>query len=248
MQNENARQWWKEHLKFYKERDPFSKKNDARNAEWMAIYDAFEISPSTHPRLIELGPGTGRIALHFLKKGFDVTGVDISAEALAILQKRVKKYNLSKKFHSLQNGLYARVKELEGTFDAGYIIVTYHTISFNRKEQERVFKHFLGLIRKEGKVLIMEPNPLNLLFYILYLFIYKGNLREGFNIINSRKEILVDLLSKSGMHNIKIYHDSFLPRSFINHWAFIKNINQFLCSIWGVRNFSAYHIITAVKK
>ncbi len=114
---------------------------------------------------------TGRIALNFLRKGFDVTGMDISSEALKIVKERAKKYNLSRKFHTMQNGLYSPIKELEGKFDAGYIIVTYHTISFKKEEQKKVFMNFSRLIKNGGKVLIMESNPLNPLFYILYLFI-----------------------------------------------------------------------------
>lgn len=248
MQSTHARKWWKEHLKNYKESNPFSKKNDARNDEWTVIYETFKINLREYSRLVELGPGTGRIALNFLKKGFDVTGIDLSREALAIVKERTRKYNLSKRFHMLQSDLSFPINEFQETFDAGYIIVTYHTISFSKEEQKRVFKNFVGLIRRGGKILIMEPNPLNPLFYILYLFIYKGNLHEGLNIVNSRREILVSLLKESGMVDIRVYHDSFLPRSFINHWNFVKNINHLLCSVPVIRSFSAYHIITAFKK
>lgn len=246
--NENAKTWWNEHRKKYKEANPFRKNNKAGKVEWAAIYNAFDITVNSHKKLVDLGSGTGRFALHFLKKGFDVTGIDISSEAVEMLKKRAHRYKLSKKLQARQHGLNSPIKELEGKFDAGYMIVTYHCISNDPKEQQKVFKNFIKLIRKKGKVLIMEPNPLNPLFYISYLFVYKGNLREGYNIINSRKEILVDLLKKEGMDDIRIYHHSFLPTYFINYWNFVGQLNKFLCNIPIIKNLSAFHIITAVKK
>lgn len=250
MQNKIARRWWKTQYKNYRnyliESNPFNKKSKARTTEWEAIYNRFNINSSRYPKLIDLGCGPGHFALNFLKKGFEVTGIDVSDEALQILKKRAHKYKLSKKLHLLNNGLYIPIKELKGKFDAGYMIVTYHCIS--KKEQKKVFKNFVRLIRKGGKVLIMEPNPLNPLYYIFYIFYYKGNnLQEGYNIINSRKEILVNLLKETGMSDIKIFRHSFLPTSFINRWSFVKNINIFLCTVPGIRNFCAFHIITAVK-
>lgn len=250
MQNKIARRWWKtlyrDHRNYLVESNPFNKNSKARTTEWEAVYNGFNINPTRYPRLIDFGCGPGHFALNFLKKGFDVTGIDVSDEALQILKKRALKYKLSKKLHLLNNGLYTPARDLEGKFDAGFMIVTYHCIS--KKDQKKVFKNFVRLIRKGGKVLIMEPNPLNPLFYFFYIFYYNGkNLQEGFNITNSRKEILVNLLKETGMSDVKIFRHSFLPTSFIKHWGFVKNINSFLCSIPGIRNFSAFHIITAVK-
>lgn len=251
MQNKISRTWWKTKYVNYRdyliESNPFNKESKARRAEWEAIYDGFDITPANFPKLIDFGCGAGHFTLNFLKKGFDVTGIDIESVALEILKKRAQKYNLSKKLHLVNNGLYAPIRELEGKFDAGYMIVTYHCISNDQVEQKKIFKNFVSLIRKGGKILIMEPNPLNLLFYFFYSLYYKGNKEEGYNIINSRKEILVSLLREAGMNDIKTFRHSFLPTSYINHWGFVREINSFLCSVPVVRNFAAFNIVTAVK-
>lgn len=242
--------WWEKQYNNYKgyliESNPFEK-SKARKAEWDAIYNAFDISPVNFPKLVDFGCGAGHFTLNFLKKGFDVTGIDIEKVALEILKKRAQKYNLSKKLYLINNGLYAPISKLEGKFDAGYMIVTYHCISNDKMEQKKIFKNFVKLIRKGGKILIMEPNPLNILFYLFFIVYYKGNKKEGHNIINSKKEILVKLLKEAGASNIKIFRHSFLPTSFINRWGYVKNINNFLCSIPVVRDFAAFNIITAVK-
>lgn len=240
--------WDRQYRNYYREANPFDKKNKSRMTEWKAIYSAFDINPTIYPKLIDFGCGDGHFPLNFLKKGFKVTGIDISSEALSIFKRRTLKYKLSKNVHTIQSGLYKPLKNLEGKFDAGSMIVTYQFISNKKEEQKIVFKNFIKLIKKNGKVLIMEANPLNPLFYFYYLFISRTNSQQGFNTKNSKKEILIKLLEETGMSNIKIYYHSFLPTSFINNWSFIKNINKFLCSIPGIRNFSAFYIITAIKK
>ncbi len=248
MQQSNVRANWDiQYKNYYRESDPFNRKNKARIAEWDAIYQAFDITPKRYPKLVDFGCGNGHFALNFLKKGFEVTGIDVSREALRIVQRRKRKYHLPNKLHLVQSGLYKRRRDLEGRFDAGCMIVTYQFISNKMEEQKKVFKNFVRLLKKNGKVLIMEANPFNPLFYIYYTFISKTNSEQGLNTINSRKRILVHLLEEAGMGNIRIFYHSFLPTSFINRWSFIKSINRMLCSIPGIRNFSAFHIITAAK-
>lgn len=244
-----ARHWWKKlyrnHRDYLVGSDPF-KKSEARRTEWEAIYQGFNITPARYSRLIDFGCGGGHFALNFLKKGFEVTGIDVLKVALDIVRERTRKYNLSKKLHLVRSGLHAPVKALKGRFDAGYMIVTYHCIP--KEEQRRIFSNFVRLIRKGGKILIMEPNPLNPLFYLFYIFYYKGkNLQEGLNIINSRKDLLIRLFKEAGLTDITVFRHSFFPTSYINRWGFIRNVNRFLCSIPVVNNFCAFHIITGVK-
>lgn len=244
-----ARHWWKKlyrnHRDYLVGSDPF-KKSEARKTEWDAIYQGFDISPSRYPTVVDFGCGGGHFALNFLKIGFEVTGIDVLTEALDIVRERARKYNLSKKLHLTRSGLFSPMKALEGKFDAGYMIVTYHCIP--KSQQRKIFTNFIRLVRNRGKVLVMEPNPLNPLFYLFYIFYYKGkNLQEGLNIINSRKDLLIRLFKEAGLTDIKVFRHSFLPTSYINRWSFVRNINSFLCRIPILNIFCAFHIVTGVK-
>jgi len=200
MQNKKVEENWdSQYINYYREENPFDNKNKARVAEWEAVYSAFDIVPLRYPKLVDFGCGNGHFALNFLKRGFEVTGIDVSIEALKIFLNRLYKYKLSKNAHTFQSGLYKPLKELEGKFDAGYMIATYQFISSKREEQEEVFKNFLKLIRKGGKILIMEANPLNPLFYLYYLFFCRTNSEQGLNTVNSRKEIIIKLLMEKDM-------------------------------------------------
>lgn len=240
--------WWDKQAKItnFKE-NPFNLSKSGR-VELDVIFKRFNISPKQYPNLAELGCGIGRFVLNFANKGYSVTGIDASKNSIEILKKRAFYNNLSKRIKTVCNDLSGPIKELNKSFDAAYIISTYHCISNIEKKQKQVVGNFLKLIKPGGKLLIMEPNPLNILYYLVYPSMYKDNWREGFNIIRSRKGKLVGLLNEMGMDNIKVFHHSFLPTSFINRYSFIKTINESLCSIPGIRNFSAFHIITAVKR
>lgn len=248
MINKQAISWWDKQVKFYDfKENPFDQTR-AGKVELQVIFKRFKMSPKQYPRLVELGCGVGRFVLNFANRGYFVTGIDVSKVSLDVLKKRARYNKLSSRIKTVYSDLSNPIKALDGTFDAGCIISTYHCISNREEEQKRVVKNFVKLIRSGGKLLVMEPNPLNPLYYLFYPFIYRDNWREGFNIVHSRKGKLVKLLSEVGMGNIEIFHHSFLPTSFINYWSFVKNINSFLCSIPGIKNFSAFHIITAVKK
>lgn len=249
MQGKNVQtNWDRQYKKYYRESDPFDRKNKARTSEWDAIYGAFDIDPRRFPKLVDFGCGNGHFALNFLRKGYDVTGIDLSVQALRIVRRRMRLYKLPpKKLRLVQSGLYKRRRDLEGRFDAGCMIATYQFISNKKEEQKEVFKNFVRLMRKKGKLLIMEANPLNPLFYFYYLFVSTTNSRQGLNTANSRKGVLVNLLKEAGMGNIKIFYHSFFPTSYINRWPPVKIINRVLCGIPGIRSFSAFHIITADK-
>jgi SAM-dependent methyltransferase len=247
MINKEGTEWWDRQFNLYDfKKNPF-RVDRAGKVEYQTVFSKFNITPIQNPRLVELGCGDGRFVLNFAKKGYLVTGIDVSKNAVDVLKKRASNCKLSAKIKAVNNDLFNPIKELAESFDAGYMISTYHCISNNEEYQKRVVRNFVKLIKKRGRFLIMEPNPLNLLYYFAYPSIYKDNWREGFNITHSTKGKLVRLLNEVGMSDIKVFHHSFLPTSFINKWSFIKVLNQFLCTIPGIRNFSAFHIITAVK-
>lgn len=51
-------------------------------------------------RLIDLGCGTGRLAIHFARKGFDCIGVDLSEEMLARARQNADRAGVTVKFRS----------------------------------------------------------------------------------------------------------------------------------------------------
>lgn len=84
-------------------------------------------------RLIDLGCGTGRLLMHFARKGFDCLGVDLSEAMLAVAAEKVRQEQLNVRL------LKANVVELldvpDGAFD--YAACLFSTLGMVRGEENR---------------------------------------------------------------------------------------------------------------
>jgi SAM-dependent methyltransferase len=113
------------------------------------IYERFP--PSTFGRLFEPGIGTGRIALPFAKRGYHITGVDVSEAMLTLLKKRLTGSDFS---GDIDVGV-ADVTDLpfaDATFD---ITVAVHLFYFVR-DWHKAVDEILRVTRPEGPVVLMH--------------------------------------------------------------------------------------------
>ena len=69
-------------------------------------------------KTIDMGCGAGNYAIYLAGKGFDVTGVDISATAVKIAEDNARKRGVTCKFTAAD--LLGDLREVEGTFDFAY--------------------------------------------------------------------------------------------------------------------------------
>jgi len=69
-------------------------------------------------RVIELGCGAGNYAVSLAALGFDVTGVDISPEAVRMARKNAKSRGVTCRF--IVADLLGDLKEIDGTYDFAY--------------------------------------------------------------------------------------------------------------------------------
>ena len=246
MTNQKAVVYWDVYVKKSK---PKVYMNLPRQLEWRKIREVFNIQPSRYPKIAELGIGSGHFATNFLREGFKVTGFDISPVSLSICRKRSLYYFFKKQLKLVQTD-YSREQYINA-FNAGYIIASFHCLSNNLSEQELIFKNFIKSIKKNGKIFIMEPNPYNPLIYLAFLFLYSdnswSNWREGFNIIHSTSGRIAKLLEKYGLKSVSVHRYGFLPTSLIARFRFIEGLNEFLCRIPVINNFSLFNLFVSIK-
>jgi ubiquinone/menaquinone biosynthesis C-methylase UbiE len=94
--------------------------------------------PSTHKKLFEPGIGTGRIAIPFAERGYDVTGVDISDEMLEKLAEKLKHQpSLPVAF---QKADVTRLPFSDDTFDIAVAVHVFHLIRDWKIAMEEVFR------------------------------------------------------------------------------------------------------------
>jgi len=94
--------------------------------------------PSTHKKLFEPGIGTGRIAIPFAERGYDVTGVDISDEMLKKLPEKLKHQpSLPIAF---QKADVTHLPFSDDTFDIAVAVHVFHLVRDWEKAMEEVFR------------------------------------------------------------------------------------------------------------
>lgn len=92
-------------------------------------------------RFLELGVGTGRIALPFIQAGYDFTGVDISQ---AMMERLAQKLTPDKTYrHQLQQADITQLPFSDNSFDIAYAVHVLHLVEGWQKavqEAKRVLK------------------------------------------------------------------------------------------------------------
>lgn len=99
-------------------------------------------------RLVDLGCGTGRLALHFARRGFVVVGVDLSEEMLRVTRQKAEREGLSCQWI---HGNICNLSGLaSGEFD--YAISMFSTLGMivGREERRRAFDEIHRVLRPGG--------------------------------------------------------------------------------------------------
>ncbi|WP_251554776.1 class I SAM-dependent DNA methyltransferase [Neobacillus muris] len=97
-------------------------------------------------RMLDLACGTGELSIRFAKQGFQVTGVDLSNEMLAVAQTKAEQENV--KIPLFQQNM----AELEGpgTFDVAGIFCDSLNYLESEQEVQDTFKHVYGHLEPGG--------------------------------------------------------------------------------------------------
>ena len=109
---------------------------------------------STPGRLVDHGCGTGRLAIHFAKRGFDCVGVDLSEEMLK--QARTNAGSMSVRF---QSGNLTAMPEIESdSFD--YAACLFSTFGMIRGDENRraALGEFARILKPGGRLVLHVHN------------------------------------------------------------------------------------------
>ena len=104
-----------------------------------------QVAPASH--ILEIGIGTGRIALPLLERGLPVIGIDLSLAMIAELQKKIA--NKSARVAFAQ----ADANDLpfpHATFDCAYAVHVYHLVA----NWQRALRDALRVVKPRGTLLI----------------------------------------------------------------------------------------------
>lgn len=181
--------------------------------------------------IVDFGSGGGRLTITLLKKGFKVIAVDIDTEANKKLKKIAKKLNLDKNLKIIQH--------LENNRKYEFIVGTDILHHIDIKKYFLIFKKHL---KKEGKIIFSEPNPLNFSWIIFISFLLNWKEEKGIFACNYFN--LKNQLKKIGFKNIKLIPFALIPPQifYFLRLNFLNKINYFLAKL-PFLNFFAYRYI-----
>ncbi len=194
------------------------------------------------PKILEIGAGTGRWTIPLLEKGFEVTATDISGNSLRILKTKAIKLHLEKNLTVVKNDFEKPIyKEY---FDAVFCFGVIHHL--DPKKRNIIVRNVVKALKKDGNIFLLEPNPLNPLYYLSYFCRWLFNMRDvnrwsiekGFlrSSIWELKEIFQDL----GIGAFENRWYGYLPSRFAIHLPFVLKFNLMMNKIYFLRLFSAY--------
>jgi len=219
---------------------------------WSGIYEfttflkTLNLAPGS--RLLELGCGTGRYAIPLLKLGYSVTGVDISRESLKVLKGKAKKHGLIENLELVESdfkeGLFDGKRRL---FDGAYCINTFYMIDSIRSAKEKVFFNLVASVENGGLILLMTPNPFNPFLYVYYLLSPQVSWQIEKNFRCCTPRYLRDLCEKTKLRDVKIRGYGMFPTKFIDLLPAFGKVNEGLCKLPIVKNFSLFLLTTGKK-
>ncbi|MSR86592.1 class I SAM-dependent methyltransferase [Candidatus Peribacteria bacterium] len=110
----------------------------------------FKRLPKKPGKLLDLGCGYGDDALYFARRGWNVTGLDFSAESMRRLRKRLEKKNVA--VVPVQHDIKKRLPFPDNSFDALFAHLSVHY--FDDTTTERIFTEMRRVLRKGGLLFV----------------------------------------------------------------------------------------------
>jgi 2-polyprenyl-3-methyl-5-hydroxy-6-metoxy-1,4-benzoquinol methylase len=113
------------------------------------LVNLVEQNKITPCRTVDFGCGTGNYALYFAGKGFNVTGIDISASAIEIAKETASRKGISCTF--IAADVLGEMRDVQGTFDFAYDWELLHHIF--PPERETYVRNVSRLLNPNGMYL-----------------------------------------------------------------------------------------------
>lgn len=155
-------------------------------------------------RLIDIGCGIGKYTIELLKQGYRVEGLDIAEGLLQQLQN----HNQTGVPLPLHCADIAHPPEaLSGQYDAAIGFFALHHMF----DLDRAFQGIAKILKPKGKLIFLEPNPYNLLYYLQILLTPKMTWKGDKGILKMRPRLLFPALKRAGFLHPAVDRSGFFP-------------------------------------
>lgn len=206
----------------------------SQRLELAHLEEALGPTPKT---LVDFGAGSGRVAIWFLKKGCDVTAVDVSAQSLLDLQRAYRRQR-TKSWGRLR--ITTRLPNT--TFDAVVGADILHHVDI-----KTYLPRLASLLKPGGRIAFSEPNAWHIPWYFHWMNeripwrIEKGVLQC--TIPNLRKQMRF-----SGFHHIRIDGHGLIPTRLFEAFPSLCVYNARTLGNIPLLTFLAFRFIVSAQK
>ncbi len=188
-------------------------------------------------RIIDIGCGSGRISIHFLRQGYDVIGVDVSTRSLQHLETLYQTHG-SPGWGKLGTTTTLPLDQVDGVIGADIL----HHI-----DMPSYLPKILASLKQGGRVVFSEPNGLHLPWYA-YLWVKRIPWQVEKGLLkctpgNVRRQFL-----KAGFRNIKVTPHGMFPTFLFNRWSRVCRYNAFTLSRLAIIHRFSFRIIVEAQR
>lgn len=190
-------------------------------------------------KLLEYGCGKGHWTLVFLKLGFEVVAVDFSRKSLEALEEKAKNKGLFDRLKVVEADITGK-PIFESGFDRVFCINTLHHL----KDPSSVVSNMAKAVKAGGKVSVLEPNPLNLWWWVgAPIFDRYYNLKMEGGILRCFPWKIRNYFKKAGLKNTSLKSLELFPAISPDRFRGIVKIENFLFKIPLVSIFSGLNLV-----
>lgn len=183
-------------------------------------------------KILEVGCGMGRFTIPLAEKKFRMEGLDLSPDLL-------REMNNYCSIPTYCADLLNPPSDLKGQFD---IIIGFF-ILHHMPDLEKTFQSITELLKPGGKVLFIEPNPYNPLFYLQIFFHPKMRWKNERYMLQMRRSLLFSAMK--GFSEVKLERFGFLPPFLHERFA---GLDRKLENIPALYPFLPYQIFYGERK
>lgn len=187
--------------------------------------------------IIDFGSGNGRIAIPFLKKGFNIHAVDISKKSLQALELIYKKNKTPHWGKLTSSTVLPENKKFDGLIGSDIL----HHVDIND-----VLPHIRKVLKLNAPLVISEPNAWHILWYLYILKKLDWQVEKG--ILQCSIPYIETSLRKNNFQNIGIEGHGFFPTPIFNFSHFFVRLNVLSLGNLPLVKFFAFRLIISAKK
>ena len=174
------------------------------------VVEAARITPGD--RVLEVGCGMGRYTLRLAELGYRVEGMDLSQYLLD----RLAEYSSSGTPLALhQMDVVAAPAAWNGSFDAVIALFTLHHVH----DIPACVAAMARLTRPGGRVVLLEPNPLNPLYYLQVALTPGMRWRAERGLLRMRRSTVLTAMTEAGLDDTRLRRFGFFPPQIANRAA-----------------------------